>query len=181
MAKLSTDIVKLADELHSAAIHLLRQLRVEDRAAGIGPAQLSALSVLVFGGTMSLKRLAAIEQVKPPTMVRIVRGLIELHFYYPVAGITLDVLDIPGHSPGHVVYLLRGEPCLVFGGDVLFRGSVGRTDFPGGSADRLFAGIRSKLFTLPDDTVVYPGHGPVTQTGFEKRTNPFVGGETLSS
>jgi DNA-binding MarR family transcriptional regulator len=77
MAKLSTNIVKLADELHSAAIQLLRQLRVEDRAAGIGPAQLSALSVLVFGGTMSLKRLAAIEQVKPPTMVRIVRGLIE--------------------------------------------------------------------------------------------------------
>lgn len=71
------DVLDLADRLHSAAIHLLRQLRVEDRASGIGPAQLSALSVLVFGGTMSLKQLAEIEQVKPPTMVRIVQGLVE--------------------------------------------------------------------------------------------------------
>ena len=78
MAKdISRDVLDLADGLHSAAIHLLRQVRVEDRASGIGPAQLSALSVLVFGGSMSLKRLAGIEQVKPPTMVRIVRGLVE--------------------------------------------------------------------------------------------------------
>ena len=78
MAKnISHDVLELADGLHSAAIHLLRQVRVEDRASGIGPAQLSALSVLVFGGSMSLKRLAEIEQVKPPTMVRIVRGLVE--------------------------------------------------------------------------------------------------------
>jgi DNA-binding MarR family transcriptional regulator len=71
------DIVALADALHSAAIHLLRQVRAQDRNSGIGPAQLSALSVLVFGGSMSLRRLAAMEQVKPPTMVRIVRGLVE--------------------------------------------------------------------------------------------------------
>jgi DNA-binding MarR family transcriptional regulator len=77
MAKFSKDVLDLADSLHSAAIHLLRQLRTEDRSAGIGPAQLSALSVLVFGGSMSLKQLAAIEQVKPPTMVRIVQGLVE--------------------------------------------------------------------------------------------------------
>jgi DNA-binding MarR family transcriptional regulator len=78
MAKnIPEEVLELADGLHSAAIHLLRQLRVEDRASGIGPAQLSALSVLVFGGTMSLKQLAEIEQVKPPTMVRIVQGLVE--------------------------------------------------------------------------------------------------------
>src|SRR5215470_8209314 len=71
------EVLGLADGLHSAAIHLLRQVRVEDRASGIGPAQLSALSVLVFGGSMSLKRLAEIEQVKPPTMVRIVQALLE--------------------------------------------------------------------------------------------------------
>lgn len=75
--KIRHEIVTLADGLHSAAIHLLRLLRAEDRATGVGPAQLSALSVLVFGGKMSLKRLSAIEQVKPPTMVRIVRGLVE--------------------------------------------------------------------------------------------------------
>lgn len=74
---LPDDLLELADSLHSAAIHLLRQVRTEDRASGIGPAQLSALSVLVFGGSMSLKRLAQIEQVKPPTMVRIVHGLVE--------------------------------------------------------------------------------------------------------
>jgi DNA-binding MarR family transcriptional regulator len=75
--KLNAEVVDLADRLHSTAIHLLRQVRVEDRASGIGPAQLSALSILVFGGSKSLKQLAAIEQVKPPTMVRIVQGLVE--------------------------------------------------------------------------------------------------------
>jgi DNA-binding MarR family transcriptional regulator len=75
MANERQEIVDLADELHSAAIHLLRRVRAQDRTTGVGPAQLSALSVLVFGGAMSLSRLSGIEQVKPPTMVRIVRGL----------------------------------------------------------------------------------------------------------
>jgi glyoxylase-like metal-dependent hydrolase (beta-lactamase superfamily II) len=92
------------------------------------------------------------------------------------AGITLEVLEVPGHSPGHVIFVFRGTPCVVFGGDVLFRGSVGRTDFPGGSSELLFRGIREKLFTLPADTIVYPGHGPATTVGHEQRTNPFVGG-----
>jgi glyoxylase-like metal-dependent hydrolase (beta-lactamase superfamily II) len=91
------------------------------------------------------------------------------------AGIPLEVLEIPGHSPGHVVYLYRDNPHVVFGGDVLFRGSVGRTDFPGMSGRKLLAGIRGKLFALPDDTLVYPGHGPVTTVGREKRDNPFAG------
>jgi glyoxylase-like metal-dependent hydrolase (beta-lactamase superfamily II) len=91
------------------------------------------------------------------------------------AGFTFEVLDVPGHSPGHIVFVQRGSPVLVFGGDVLFRGSVGRADFPGSNPTLLFEGIRSKLFALPPDTVVYPGHGPVTTIGHEKRTNPFVG------
>jgi hydroxyacylglutathione hydrolase len=91
------------------------------------------------------------------------------------AGIRLEVLDIPGHSPGHVVYVHRDNPSLVFGGDVLFRGSIGRTDFPGGSGPLLLGGIRGKLFALPGDTVVYPGHGPTTTVAHEKRSNPFVG------
>jgi glyoxylase-like metal-dependent hydrolase (beta-lactamase superfamily II) len=92
------------------------------------------------------------------------------------AGIRLEVLDVPGHSPGHVVFLYRAQPCLAFGGDVLFRGSIGRYDFPGSDGRLLLQGIRGKLFTLPPDTVIYPGHGPVTTIGHEKRTNPFVGG-----
>ncbi|HVS36939.1 MAG TPA: MBL fold metallo-hydrolase [Gemmataceae bacterium] len=90
------------------------------------------------------------------------------------AGLRFEVFDVPGHSPGHVVYVFRGPPCVVFGGDVLFRGGVGRTDFPGGDAQQLFNGIRRKLFSLPSDTVVYPGHGPVTTVGHEMRTNPFL-------
>jgi glyoxylase-like metal-dependent hydrolase (beta-lactamase superfamily II) len=89
------------------------------------------------------------------------------------AGLQFDVLDIPGHSPGHVVFVVRDEP-VVFGGDVLFAGSIGRTDFPGGDLDLLLRGIRAKLWPLPDETAVHPGHGPATTIGEEKRTNPFL-------
>jgi glyoxylase-like metal-dependent hydrolase (beta-lactamase superfamily II) len=91
------------------------------------------------------------------------------------AGIRLEVLEVPGHSPGHIIFIHRSQPVVVFGGDVLFRGSIGRYDFPGSDGPLLLKGIRSKLFTLPDDTVIYPGHGPTTTIGHEKRTNPFVG------
>jgi glyoxylase-like metal-dependent hydrolase (beta-lactamase superfamily II) len=92
-----------------------------------------------------------------------------------VAGIDLEVFDVPGHSPGHVVYLIREtRPYTVFGGDVLFRGGIGRTDFPGGSFDELKRHIERVLWPLPADTVVYPGHGPVTTVGHEKATNPFL-------
>lgn len=95
---------------------------------------------------------------------------------FEAAGIELDVLEAPGHSSGHVVFVCRQvEPWQVFGGDVLFAGSIGRTDFPDGSFEQLQDAIHGKLFTLPDDTVVLPGHGPKTTIGHEKRTNPFVG------
>lgn len=93
-----------------------------------------------------------------------------------VAGIALDVREIPGHSPGHVVYVVHEmKPKWVLGGDVLFEGSVGRTDFPGGSFTTLKAGIEAKLWPLPDDTRVFPGHGSSTTIGIEKQTNPYVG------
>jgi glyoxylase-like metal-dependent hydrolase (beta-lactamase superfamily II) len=92
------------------------------------------------------------------------------------AGFTLEVGEIPGHSSGHVVYIWRdGDPMIVFGGDVLFSGSIGRTDFPDGSFEQLAGGIHAKLFTLPDSTIVLPGHGPRTAVGIEKQSNPFVG------
>jgi len=92
-----------------------------------------------------------------------------------IAGFELEVREIPGHSPGSVVYIFdKYEPHFVFGGDVLFAGSIGRTDL-GGSFKQLVEGIRAKLFTLPDDTLIYPGHGPATTVGVEKRSNPFVG------
>lgn len=90
------------------------------------------------------------------------------------AGLRFEVLDIPGHSPGHVVYVIKSEtPHVVLGGDVLFAGSIGRCDLPGGDQDLLVSGIRRKLFTLPDDTRVYPGHSDITTTGEERRSNPF--------
>jgi hydroxyacylglutathione hydrolase len=92
------------------------------------------------------------------------------------AGMQFEVLDVPGHSPGHVVYLYRDTPCVLFGGDVLFRGSIGRHDFPNSDGRLLLDGIRRKLLTLPADTLVYSGHGPVTTIGEEKQFNPFVGG-----
>lgn len=97
---------------------------------------------------------------------------------YSAAGLEFETHLIPGHSSGHVVFIVRGHDVpIVFGGDVLFQGSIGRTDFPGGSFPQLAAGIRSKLYVLPDATAVYPGHGPPTTVGDEKRTNPFVPGE----
>jgi glyoxylase-like metal-dependent hydrolase (beta-lactamase superfamily II) len=90
------------------------------------------------------------------------------------AGIEFEVIDLPGHSIGHVVFLIREQPIVLLGGDVLFRGSIGRTDFPGGDYDLLASGIKEKLYVLSDDTTVYPGHGPVTRIGHEKRHNPYV-------
>lgn len=96
-----------------------------------------------------------------------------------VAGLTLRVLEIPGHSSGHVVFVVEtGEPRRVFVGDVIFSGSVGRTDFPDGSFEVLARGIRTKLYSLPDETLLLPGHGPVTTVGREKANNPFVRQET---
>jgi glyoxylase-like metal-dependent hydrolase (beta-lactamase superfamily II) len=92
-----------------------------------------------------------------------------------VAGFQFDVREIPGHSPGSVVFICSVyEPPFVLGGDVLFAGSIGRTDL-GGNLQQLVDGIRNKLFTLPDATLVFPGHGPTTTVGAERRTNPFAG------
>ena len=91
------------------------------------------------------------------------------------AGFSLAVTAIPGHSRGHVVFRLdEASPALVFGGDVLFREGIGRTDFPDGDFPALASGIRRGLYGLPDDTVVLPGHGEPTTVGHERRHNPFV-------
>ena len=92
------------------------------------------------------------------------------------AGIDLDVLDTPGHSAGHVVFVWRDrDPIRVFAGDLLFQGGVGRTDFPDGDFETLRRSIHEKIFTLPDDTLILPGHGAPTTVGEEKKSNPFVG------
>lgn len=95
------------------------------------------------------------------------------------AGIRFEVIEVPGHSPGHIVFLWRGSPCRLFGGDVLFEGSIGRTDFPGSNGPLLLRGIRSKLFTLPPETIIYPGHGGTTTIAAERAHNPFVGDSAI--
>jgi glyoxylase-like metal-dependent hydrolase (beta-lactamase superfamily II) len=120
---------------------------------------------------LNLSRAFGAHLVSPPADVLLHEGEV-----YSAAGLDLEVREIPGHSSGHVVFVWHvGSPKIVFGGDVLFSGSIGRTDFPDGSFEALASGIHKKLFTLPDDTQVLPGHGPVTTVGREKRDNPFVG------
>lgn len=112
-----------------------------------------------------------IQLTSPPAEVLLQAGDV-----YEAAGLRLEVREIPGHSSGHVVFLCRQiTPWVVFGGDVLFAGSIGRTDFPDGDFEQLAEGIWRDLFSLPADTRVLPGHGDATTVGQEKRHNPFVG------
>jgi len=90
-----------------------------------------------------------------------------------VGRLHFDISHVPGHSAGSICLYGAGH---LFAGDVLFAGSVGRTDLPGGNFEQLISGIRRKLLVLPDDTVVHCGHGPDTTIGREKQVNPFIGG-----
>ena len=119
----------------------------------------------------NLSGLAGVPVLSPPA-----DHLVREGDRFEAAGFSLEVLDVPGHSPGHVAYVVRGQdPLIVLGGDVLFEGSIGRCDFPGGNLAQLLAGIRTKLFPLGDATIVYSGHGRPTTIGRERRTNPFCG------
>ena len=90
-----------------------------------------------------------------------------------IGSVELAVRAAPGHSPGHII--LVGDD-FVIGGDVLFRGSIGRTDLPGGDYEQLMESIRREMLSLPDETVVYSGHGPETTIGEERASNPFLQG-----
>lgn len=90
-----------------------------------------------------------------------------------LAGLDFEVLHTPGHTPGHCCFLLRDEE-LLFSGDQLFAGSIGRTDLPGGDFNALMGSMETRVLTLPDDTGVLPGHGPTTTIGRERTTNPFI-------
>ena len=90
-----------------------------------------------------------------------------------LAGFSIEVFHTPGHTPGGASYYCAEAGC-VFSGDTLFQGSVGRTDFPGGSMSAIVRSVKEKLFLLPDDTRVCPGHGDETSIGYEKKFNPFV-------
>ena len=135
---------------------------------------------LVIGAADAAKLTDAVANLSAPFGIELISPeadrLVREGETYSAAGFDLEVFETPGHSCGHVIFLWKaGQPWRVFGGDVLFEGSIGRTDFPDGSFEQLAEAIHGKLFTLPDKTIVLPGHGGPTTVGQEKRNNPFVG------
>jgi hydroxyacylglutathione hydrolase len=122
----------------------------------------------------NLSRGFGIDLVSPPAD-RTLRD----HEQFELAGFRFEVHEIPGHSSGHVAFLVwpeeaRDGPPMVFAGDILFRGSIGRTDFPDGSFPILASGIRERLYPLPEASLVLPGHGEPTTIGRERASNPYV-------
>jgi glyoxylase-like metal-dependent hydrolase (beta-lactamase superfamily II) len=137
-----------------AWIHPADRRLLSDPLAGLGP------DARAFFGPLEL--------AEPDDVRELVDGqTLEL------AGLELVVDHTPGHTPGHVTFRLPG---ILFAGDLVFAGSVGRTDLPGGDTGQLLASITTRFLTLPDDTVVFPGHGPRTTVGQERASNPFLAG-----
>jgi hydroxyacylglutathione hydrolase len=140
--------------IHPADRHLLT-----NPLAGFGPAARAA-----FGG---------LELTEPDDVRELTDGqVVEL------AGVRLVVDHTPGHTPGHVTFRSEGgdEPGRLLAGDLVFAGSIGRTDLPGGDTDQMLASLAARFLPLPDETLVLPGHGPTTTVGRERATNPFLQG-----
>lgn len=147
-------------------IHPQDRFMLTDPIKGFGPAVIGKLAQLAFGVLFS----------EPRQVIELDRDGEKLD----LGGITVAVDHTPGHTRGSVVFRLSDGPeGLVFTGDTLFKGSVGRTDLPGGSGRDLLGSIVTKLLVLDDDTLVLPGHGPQTTIGAERRTNPFLEGLSL--
>lgn len=143
--------------VHPDDRHMLR-----DPAAAVGP------GLAAFVGDLG--------SVEPDEVIELFDG-----DTVRIAGLEFDVDHVPGHSPGSVTFRATAETdtgpvTVVIGGDVLFQGSIGRTDLPGGDHDQLLDSIAKKLLTLDDSAVVLPGHGPDTTVGAERRSNPFLRG-----
>lgn len=128
----------------------------------VGPLAAAARSAALFRVSM----------IDPPPPDRLINHGDTL----TVGLLSLSVRYAPGHAPGHVCFYLAADS-VIFAGDVLFQGSIGRTDLPGGDYDLLLKSIREQLLTLPDDTHVLSGHGPATTIGRERRNNPFLIGD----
>ena len=111
--------------------------------------------------------------IEAPSMTKL-DGSLDERSDLALGRVTFDVRHTPGHSPGSVSLVLPETTPILLSGDTLFAGSIGRTDLWGGSFDEIIASIKSKLLTLPDETIVIPGHGPRTTIGAERTSNPFL-------
>ena len=155
---------------HAHSDHIAGNEAIKSRWPGCKLAIGAAEAAKLTDPRSNLSAMFGLNVVSPPADVTLQEGE-----FYTAAGIRVQIRAIPGHSSGHVVYILEDcDPIMVFVGDVIFAGSIGRTDFPGGDFNRLADGIRKQLYTLPDATILLPGHGPATTVGREKRGNPFV-------
>lgn len=148
---------------HLAGVPLLRG-RFGDLAVSVGRPD----SEMLTGGRANLSALMGFSLVLPPA-----DRLLDAGDTVNFGDIELRVLATPGHTPGGMSFYCEKD-AVVFTGDALFAGSIGRVDFPGGDMQTLLSAIRSELFSLPEATCVYSGHGPETEIGTEKRTNPFL-------
>jgi hydroxyacylglutathione hydrolase len=150
----------------AASIHADDAYRLTDPLATLDPA-LVAMFEQQFGARAAWR--------EPDEVVRLADGQ-----RLQVAGLDIDVIHAPGHTEGSVMFALPGAPSGVdasgtlLAGDVLFAGSIGRTDLPGGDPDAMTRSLAGKVLPLPDDTFVLPGHGPATTIGRERRSNPFL-------
>ena len=125
-------------------------------------------AAMLQDGRLNLSALSGVPFKTSPADITI-----EAEEIMTLADIGFHILHTPGHTPGSISLYFKSES-VVFVGDALFAGSIGRTDFPGGNHEQLITAIKAKLLTLPEDTRVYSGHGPVTTIIREKRTNPFL-------
>ncbi len=157
--------VKAIVNTHAHFDHILGLNEV--RAATHAPFMLHADEVVILNAAQASGAMWGMHVAQPAPPEQLLHEGDEVK----AGGIVLKVLHTPGHSPGGICLLLDK---MVFVGDTLFQGSIGRTDFPGGDYATLMRSIRDKLLPLPDDTVVYPGHGAATTIGEEKQLNPFV-------
>ena len=124
----------------------------------------------IYNNTQNYGQALGLTLPEPPPPLG---GYLEDNSTITLDGSEINVIQVPGHSPGSVCFYAAKEGFVIVG-DVLFNGSIGRTDLWGGDMDTLLSGIKKRLFVLPDETIVYCGHGPSTTIGHEKQTNPFL-------
>jgi len=159
--------VKYIVNTHGHVDHISGNLKVKRKTKAYLAVHYEDAEMLT-NPTKNLSRMLGLTVVSPPPDIMLKDG-----DKIKVGSLELEVIHTPGHTPGSISLYCRKEK-VVFTGDTLFAGSVGRTDLPGSSYEKLMSSIREKLLALPDETVVYPGHGEKTTIGKERMENPFI-------